>query len=129
MKKNDKKQAYEELRSTLRNFINSEDKVNSYPIRFHRLYLDGSYGSLNPHMSGERLYKMHLGMFSKKNKEETLKSHAIATFKNFVSIEFFNKEYLIRIGEIESILSETLGECKDEFVDLLVENIKDLVAQ
>lgn len=127
MKRKDKIAAYEELRSVLKEFINSEDKVNSYPIRFHRLYLDGSYGSVNNEISGYNLYKMHLNKFSKTMKDETLKSHAIATFKNFVIIEFFNREYLMRIGEIESIIKECLGEHEEEFINLLAENIKDLV--
>lgn len=129
MKQAEKRECLESLKETIKLFITDEDKANCYPIRFHRLYLDGSYGNMaNDRDGGQKIYKLHVNRFSKNLKEETLRKDAISTFKNFVAIEFYNRNYIPRIQEIESILREVLQDKYDAFVDELVINIKDLVS-
>lgn len=125
MLKNEKIQAIKEIKELMEEFKTSDDKINSYLIRFHRMYLDGSYGSFNPMVSGENLYKIHVGRFTRNIKEENYSKYALSTFKNFISIEFFNRKYNVPLNEVEKILEEGLGKYKDEFMNYLINDIKD----
>lgn len=53
---------------------------------------------------------------------------AISMLRYFVSIEFFNREYLISTNELTTILKENLGKNYEEFIGLLVENLTDFKA-
>lgn len=127
MNMQEKKDAIQRLQDALREYLSSSDKGNSYPIRFHRLYLDGSYGDIRGTGGGAALYELHLNRYKSRTlKEETFKKEALGTFKSFVVIEFFNREYLSSITEIEFILKDTLQKEYDKFINMLVNNIKEI---
>ena len=127
MKQVEKQEIYTSIKDLLNQFIKEDDKVNSYLIRFHRLYLDGSYGTIESDKDGEKIYKLHISKFSKNLKEETLKAEALMTFRCFIVIEFFNREALLRVQELELLLRQGLGseENYNIFIDHLVNNVKD----
>ena len=110
MNKQEKTNIINSIEEELQEYIKSNDKINSYLIRFHRLYLDGSYGDINnTRNGGEAVYQKHIRRYKERTlKEETFKTEAITTFKYFLIIEFFNREYLITNTEVEYILKNTL---------------------
>ena len=126
MNKLKKLEIIENLKGELKEYLKSNDKNNSYLIRFHRLYLDGSYGDLkNSFNGGENVYNLHKRKYCNKNlKEETLRSEGLATFRNFITIEYFDRKYFITNTETEYILKSVLNNEYNNFINILANNIK-----
>ncbi|MGL5380547.1 hypothetical protein [Clostridium sp.] len=128
MLKGQKLAKIEEVKEMLKTWISDTDKENNYMMRFHRCYLDGSYGDVNNSPDGGyKLYKLYVNKFSKNLKESTWTKEAISTFKNFLIIEFFNRDVTLSNKEVENILVESLGDHKEAFINMLVDNCKDLL--
>lgn len=56
MKKDLKIECTNKLVEVLKDFPTNTEKVNSYMVRFHRLYLDGSYGDYEGTRDGGQKY-------------------------------------------------------------------------
>lgn len=119
-----------EIKELLNAWKTEKDQVNSYLVRFHRCYLDGSYGDLsNTYDGGYKLYQLHMRKFSKKLTDNTWRNNAISSFKAFLLIEFFNRRgSSLSNNDVEIMLTEALGEQKELFVNMLIDNCKDLAA-
>ena len=107
-----------ELMEVCKEFINSNDKSNSYLCRFHRLYLDGSY-------SGYDIYKYHINRVKSLQTSNSLEKFAFQTFCKFVRIEFFEDSTRITNDIIKTFLMEGLGDEYNNLMKKIIENVVD----
>ena len=109
-------QEKKELMEVCKEFVNSNNKSNSYLSRFHRLYLDGSY-------TGYDTYKYNVNKVKSFKSSESLEKFAFQTFCKFVRIEFFEDSARVTNNIIKTFLIEGLG---DEYNSLMKEIIKNV---
>ena len=107
-----------ELMEVCKEFINSNDKSNSYLCRFHRLYLDGSY-------SGYDIYKYHINRVKSLQTSNSIEKFAFQTFCKFVRIEFFEDSTRITNDIIKTFLMEGLGVEYNNLMKKIIENVAD----
>lgn len=109
-------QEKKELTEVCKEFVNSNNKANSYLCRFHRLYLDGSY-------TGYDIYKYHINRVKSLKTDNSLKKFAFQTFCKFIRIEFFENSSRVTNNIIKTFLIESLA---DEYNNLMEEIIKNV---
>ena len=107
-----------ELMEVCKEFINSNDKSNSYLCRFHRLYLDGSY-------SGYDIYKYHINRVKSLQTSNSIEKFAFQTFCKFVRIEFFEDSTRVTNDIIKTFLMEGLGVEYNNLMKKIIENVAD----
>ena len=116
MKNTKKMQEKKELIEACKEFVNSNDKRNSYLCRFHRLYLDGSY-------TGYDTYKYNINKVKSLKTDNSLEKFAFQTFYKFIRIEFFENSSRVTNDIIKTCLMEGLA---DEYNNLMEEIIKNV---
>lgn len=107
-----------ELINVCKEFINSNDKSNSYLCRFHRLYLDGSY-------TGYNTYKYHMSKIKSLKSDKSLEEFSFQTLCKFIRIEFFEDSTRITNNIIKTFLIEGLAEEYNNLMKKIVENVAD----
>ena len=107
-----------ELMDVCKEFINSNDKSNSYLCRFHRLYLDGSY-------TGYDTYKYHINKIKSLRSDKSLEKFSFQTLCKFIRIEFFEDSTRITNDIIKNILIEGLAEEYNNLMKEIIENVVD----
>ncbi|WP_291626241.1 hypothetical protein [Clostridium sp.] len=107
-----------ELIGACKEFVNSNDRRNSYLCRFHRLYLDGSY-------TGYDTYKYHINRVKSLKTNNSLEKFAFQTFCKFIRIEFFENSTRITNEIIKTFLAEGLSEKYDILIKEVVQNVAD----
>ena len=107
-----------ELMDVCKEFINSNDKSNSYLCRFHRLYLDGSF-------TGYDTYKYHINKIKSLRSDKSLEKFSFQTLCKFIRIEFFEDSTRITNDIIKNILIEGLAEEYNNLMKEIVENVVD----
>ena len=117
MKNTKMMQEKKELLEVCKEFVNSNDKSNSYLCRFHRLYLDGSY-------TGYDTYKYNINRVKSLKTDNSLEKFAFQTFCKFVRIEFFENSSRVTNEIIKTSLMEDLA--ADEYNNLMEEIIKNV---
>ena len=105
-----------ELINVCKEFVNSNDKSNSYLCRFHRLYLDGSY-------TGYDTYKYNVNRVKSLKTDKSLEKFSFQTFCKFLRIEFFKDSARVTNNIIKTFLIESLA---DEYNNLMKEIIKNV---
>ena len=110
-----------ELMEVCKEFINSNDKSNSYLCRFHRLYLDGSY-------SGYDTYKYHINRVNSLKTSNSLENFAFQTFCKFVRIEFFEDSTRVTNDIIKTFLMEGLADEYNNLMKKIIENVAEFKA-
>ena len=110
-----------ELMEVCKEFINSNDKSNSYLCRFHRLYLDGSY-------SGYDAYKYHINRVKSLQTSNSLENFAFQTFCKFVRIEFFEDSTRVTNDIIKTFLMEGLADEYNNLMKKIIENVTEFKA-
>ena len=110
-----------ELIEVCKEFVNSNDKSNSYLCRFHRLYLDGSY-------TGYDTYKYHINRVKSLQTSKSLENFAFQTFCKFVRIEFFEDSTRITNDIIKTFLMEGVGVEYNNLMKKIIENVADFKA-
>ena len=116
MKNTKMMQEKKELIQVCKEFVNSNDKSNSYLCRFHRLYLDGSY-------TGYDTYKYNVNRVKSLNTDKSLEKFSFQTFCKFIRIEFFENSSRVTNDIIKTCLMEGLA---DEYNNLMEEIIKNV---
>lgn len=106
------------LMEVCKEFVNSNDKINSYLCRFHRLYLDGSY-------TGYDTYKYNVNKVKTLKTNNSLEKFALQTLYKFIRIEFFKGSARITNGIIKTFLIEGLGEKYDVLIKEAIKNVAD----
>ena len=109
-------QEKKELMEVCKEFVNSNDKRNSYLCRFHRLYLDGSY-------TGYDTYKYNINRVKSLKTDKSLEKFSFQTFCKFIRIEFFENSSRVTNDIIKTCLIEDLA---DEYNNLMEEIIKNV---
>ena len=129
MDKKERENKFEEIKSLMRDFTTCKDKENHFLMRFHRCYLDGSYGDFENEKNGENLYNLHVRKFSKNLKTNTLINEALLSFRMFLSIEFMNRKFIISKNKMNTILDEVFLDDNDReiFIKTIVNNCKNLL--
>ena len=107
-----------ELMDVCKEFINSNDKSNSYLCRFHRLYLDGSY-------TGYDTYKYHINKVKSLRSDKSLEKFSFQTLCKFIRIEFFEDSTRITNDIIKTFLIEGLAEKYNNLIKEITENVVD----
>lgn len=107
-----------ELMDVCKEFINSNDKSNSYLCRFHRLYLDGSY-------TGYYTYKYHINKVKSLRSDKSLEKFSFQTLCKFIRIEFFEDSTRITNDIIKTFLIEGLAEEYNNLIKEITENVVD----
>ena len=110
-----------ELMEVCKEFVNSNDKSNSYLCRFHRLYLDGSY-------TGYDTYKYHINRVKSLQTSNSLENFAFQTFCKFVRIEFFEDSTRVTNDIIKTFLMEGLADEYNNLMKKIIENVADFKA-
>ena len=110
-----------ELMEVCKEFINSNDKSNSYLCRFHRLYLDGSY-------LGYDTYKYHINRVNSLKTSNSLENFAFQTFCKFVRIEFFEDSTRVTNDIIKTFLMEGLADEYNNLMKKIIENVAEFKA-
>ena len=116
MKNTKMMQEKKELMEVCKEFVNSNDKSNSYLCRFHRLYLDGSY-------TGYDTYKYNINRVKSLKTDKSLEKFSFQTFCKFIRIEFFENSSRVTNDIIKTCLIEDLA---DEYNNLMEEIIKNV---
>ena len=116
----------EELIKCLNAYLVDEDKDNTYMVRFHRCYIGGDYGSIKDPQAGEKMYNMYRRQAQRNMKPQGYRNMALTTLRAFIIIEFYNREANLPTRELEDIMSQVLGDKKEEFIEHIVNNIKEL---
>ena len=116
MKNTKIKKKKKELMEVCKEFVNSNDKSNSYLCRFHRLYLDGSY-------TGYDTYKYNVNRVKSLKTDKSLEKFSFQTFCKFIRIEFFENSSRVTNDIIKTCLMEGLA---DEYNNLMEEIIKNV---
>ena len=111
-------QEKKELMEVCKDFINSNDKPNSYLCRFHRLYLDGSY-------TGYDTYKYHINRVKSLKTNNSFEKFAFQTFCKFVRIEFFENSSRVTNEIIKNFLMEGLADKYNIMIQEIVKNVID----
>ena len=111
-------QEKKELMEVCKEFVNSNDKSNSYLCRFHRLYLDGSY-------TGYDTYKYHINRVKSLQTSNSLEKFAFQTFCKFVRIEFFEDSTRATNDIIKTFLLEGLADKYNIMMQEIVKNVLD----
>ena len=101
-----------------KDFINSNDKPNSYLCRFHRLYLDGSY-------TGYDAYKYHINRVKSLQTSNSIEKFAFQTFCKFVRIEFFENSSRVTNEIIKTFLVEGLADKYNIIIQEITKNVID----
>ena len=110
-------QEKKELMEVCKEFVNSNDKSNSYLCRFYRLYLDGSY-------TGYDTYKYNVNRVKSLKTDKSLEKFSFQTFCKFLRIEFFKDSARVTNNIIKTFLMEDLAE--DDYNNLMEEIIKNV---
>ena len=121
MKNTKMNQEKKELMEVCKEFINSNDKSNSYLCRFHRLYLDGSY-------TGYDTYKYNVNKVKSFKSSESLEKFAFQTFCKFVRIEFFEDSTRVTNDIIKSYLMEGLANKYNNLMKEIIKNVAEFKA-
>ena len=116
MKNTKMMQEKKELMEVCKEFVNSNNKVNAYLCRFHRLYLDGSY-------TGYDTYKYNVNRVKSLKTDKSLEKFSFQTFCKFIRIEFFENSSRVTNEIIKTYLIEGLA---DEYNNLMKEIIKNV---
>ena len=114
-------QEKKELMEVCKEFVNSNDKSNSYLCRFHRLYLDGSY-------TGYDTYKYNVNKVKSFKSSESLEKFAFQTFCKFVRIEFFEDYTRVTNDIIKSYLMEGLANKYNNLMKEIIKNVAEFKA-
>ena len=107
-----------ELIKVCKEFVNSNDRRNSYLCRFHRLYLDGSY-------TGYDTYKYHVNRVKSLKSNNSLEKFAYQTFCKFIRIEFFENSTRVTNEIIKTFLVEGLSEKYNVLIKEIIQNVAD----
>ena len=111
-------QEKKELMEVCKEFVNSNDKSNSYLCRFHRLYLDGSY-------TGYDTYKYNVNRVKSLKTNNSFEKFAFQTFCKFVRIEFFEISTRVTNEIIKNFLMEGLADKYNIMMQEIVKNVID----
>ena len=114
-------QEKKELIEACKEFVNSNDKSNSYLCKFHRLYLDGSY-------TGYDTYKYNVNKVKSFKSSESLEKFAFQTFCKFVRIEFFEDSTRVTNDIIKSYLIEGLANKYNNLMKEIIKNVAEFKA-
>ena len=121
MKNTKMMQEKKELTEVCKEFVNSNNKANSYLCRFHRLYLDGSY-------TGYDTYKYNINRVKSLKTDKSLEKFSFQTFCKFIRIEFFENSSRVTNDIIKTCLMEGLADEYNNLMKKIIENVADFKA-
>ena len=114
-------QEKKELTEVCKEFVNSNNKSNSYLCRFHRLYLDGSY-------TGYDIYKYNVNRVKSLKTDNSLEKFAFQTFCKFIRIEFFENSSRVTNAIIKTYLIEGLADKYNNLMEEIIKNVAEFKA-